>query len=227
MEGVLHEDNLYAFQVIAGAQRAGYIHHAYYKRRVRQDSIMTKKISFEHCCGYFMTYLALQKEIEQIKAADPGAADAGLCDFAYRIFSNTMNEYDSLPAPDRYCFYGLETEKYYLFRQLVFMPAENHRNVKVIHEKLQRTYAEKSEINAKLQQTYKEKADRGIQIKELKAELDQVKKKRRKLKAENEQLQEMLDRLKEENASQKETIEALNKEIEEKSKRGLFHGFRK
>ncbi|MGM9537600.1 MAG: glycosyltransferase [Candidatus Onthomonas sp.] len=67
---------------------------------------------------------------------------------------------------------------------------ENRKKVNIINSRLQRAYAEKSElnatlqrtyrekseINAKLQQTYKEKAERGVQIKELRAQLKAAKK---------------------------------------------------
>ena len=72
---------------------------------------------------------------------------------------------------ERYYFYGLNPEEYYIFMAIIFNP---HNREKDNYSRLKQTYAEKSEINAKLQITYREKAERGIRIKELEKENEKL-----------------------------------------------------
>lgn len=55
-EGIIHEDNLFTFQAVILAKRAGYIDKAFYHRRVRSDSIMTVKKSMRNVEGYLVSY---------------------------------------------------------------------------------------------------------------------------------------------------------------------------
>ena len=63
--GILHEDNLYTFQVLMIAERAMYINKELYKRRVRDDSIMTAKKTFRNFYGYFKCYTEMYETLEQ------------------------------------------------------------------------------------------------------------------------------------------------------------------
>ena len=55
--GLVHEDNLFTFQVIFRVQRAGCVNDIYYHRRVREDSLMTIPKSSSHLRGYFICLL--------------------------------------------------------------------------------------------------------------------------------------------------------------------------
>ena len=52
-EGIIHEDELFCFQVLMCADRVSYINHKYYHRRVRENSIMTTAKSTKNVIGYF------------------------------------------------------------------------------------------------------------------------------------------------------------------------------
>jgi len=54
--GILHEDNLFSFQTMILAQRAGYDSGSYYHRRMHGDSIMTAGKSIRNVEGYLVTY---------------------------------------------------------------------------------------------------------------------------------------------------------------------------
>ncbi|MCD8382708.1 MAG: glycosyltransferase [Clostridiales bacterium] len=70
-----------------------------------------------------------------------------------------------------------------------------------LNAKLQKPYAEKSEINRKLQITYGEKFDRGVQIKELNAQLKTARKARTDLKKRLSQTKKELKAAKKQNAA--------------------------
>lgn len=52
-EGIIHEDNLFGFQVLIKAERAFCINDIYFYRRVRDESVMTKKESSANLKGYY------------------------------------------------------------------------------------------------------------------------------------------------------------------------------
>ncbi len=58
-EGILHEDELFTFQSMLNASRAGYLPQALYYRRYRSDSIMSEHASFSNVYGYFIVYLEM------------------------------------------------------------------------------------------------------------------------------------------------------------------------
>ncbi len=170
VEGILHEDNLYTFQAILKASRASHISDKLYLRRVHGNSITTQKEKFNHCYGYFVTYLRMQKELDLAAISDLDKLGC-IADIPYRIFSNSVRIYNTMDPMERYYFYGLNPEEYYIFMAIIFNP---HNREKDNYCRLKQTYAEKSEINAKLQITYREKAERGIRIKELEKENEKL-----------------------------------------------------
>ena len=50
---IIHEDELYSFQLYISAQRVSFINQPFYKRRVRKDSITTNSFSLRNINGYF------------------------------------------------------------------------------------------------------------------------------------------------------------------------------
>lgn len=54
-EGIIHEDELFSIKSFLLAKKVMYIPKVYFNRRVRQDSIMTKKISDKNYHGFFVT----------------------------------------------------------------------------------------------------------------------------------------------------------------------------
>ena len=64
-EGIIHEDNLFGFNVLIKAERVFCLNDIYFYRRVREDSVMTKKESAANLYGYFtclMNQLKLASE---------------------------------------------------------------------------------------------------------------------------------------------------------------------
>ncbi|MDE7201234.1 MAG: glycosyltransferase [Lachnospiraceae bacterium] len=52
--GIIHEDNLFSFQVITCSHRVMYKKKAYYMRRVREGSVMTTKQPIKSAYGYYI-----------------------------------------------------------------------------------------------------------------------------------------------------------------------------
>ena len=165
--GILHEDNDFTFRSMLLAKRVGYTAETYFNRRVRAQSIMTTEMKFNHIYGYFKSFL---KMLEFVENKDyPEEMTDTLFDAIYSVLNHGKKRYYDLSGAEKYAYLGLCPNERNLFRIFIEKDAETYA-------KLQRTYAEKSEINRKLQITYGEKYDRGLEIKRLRKELDSVKK---------------------------------------------------
>lgn len=58
--GIIHEDELFTALLYLQASRVGYINNAFFKRRFRQDSVMTRKYSMKNVNSYLVV-------VEQLK----------------------------------------------------------------------------------------------------------------------------------------------------------------
>lgn len=68
VEGILHEDVGYIFELITRAKRIRFLHNIYFKRRVRANSTMTKGFTDKNIEGYIKSFLK-SFEIERDLAA--------------------------------------------------------------------------------------------------------------------------------------------------------------
>ncbi len=167
--GILHEDNAFTFQAMLLAERAGYMNRTFFDRRVRENSIMTAEAKFAHTYGYFKSFLCMQSFV--LAHEFPEETGDALFQTFNGVIENARTQYNRLGKDERYASWGLHEPERTLYRILVEGEASSH-------EKLQKAYREKSEINRKLQITYDEKFERGIEIKRLKKELTRIKRSR-------------------------------------------------
>lgn len=80
LPNTLHEDNLFTtLALIKGGRRVFSVKEAFFIRRLRPGSIMTKDKTIEHINGYMTCYLELLKEL------DSDAISDGKKEFAYYI----------------------------------------------------------------------------------------------------------------------------------------------
>lgn len=64
-EGILHEDNLFTFEVIQQAQRARLLNEELYLRRMRVDSIVSGDRDFRNAYGYFVSIKEMLKYMDE------------------------------------------------------------------------------------------------------------------------------------------------------------------
>lgn len=188
--GIIHEDNDFTFRACLLAENAGYLPENFYKRRVHDDSIMTKTadgLGMRHVYGYFKAFLNMRSfmaDRDFDRDFDDEAWEA-VMDIFKGILYNIRRYFSELTWQEQRAFDMLDKKDLLDFRLYVqpdfnsFLALGKAQGEKSeLNRKLQKTYAEKSEINRKLQITYKEKYDRGLEIKRLNKELDSVKKSR-------------------------------------------------
>ena len=189
-ECIYHEDNIYTFQVILNAKRASHVSEAFYVRRVRRNSIMTVKHNWNHCYGYFVSFMALQNilakhdiEKEQLPA---------IYEIIYGICSSTQRIYDELPAAEKNYYYYLNTAEYYLFKMQFVSVSDIKKQKNDMAKKLGQTYEEKYTINEKLKAAYEEKTDMYMKLQHMRDDNARIKESREREYERNEELKEKL-----------------------------------
>lgn len=94
-EGILHEDELFAFQTLLLAERAKHVKQTYFYRRIRENSIMTKSKSMKNVKGYAVSVLNMLLTIQKLSLSEDimDAAIQHIAIFMKRVYSS----YNQLP----------------------------------------------------------------------------------------------------------------------------------
>ncbi len=213
--GIVQEDNYYSYCCMLSARQAGYVKMSCYKRRVRKDSIMTKKQAFRNSYGYFIVHLKMREFLEQQKLSEE--EEKAAAEIMYRNFQNAKNIFEKLDDEEKKLANHLPEQERMLFKAYIVNAVEMKEKLEekhgVIHagnasrlqeiqqrqdelnDKLQKTYQEKSEINAKLQKTYQEKSEINAKLQKTYQEKYErgleIKKIEEELKQKEEQIEEM------------------------------------
>lgn len=193
------EDNIYTMRCILAAQKVRCFKDVLYQRRVRGASTMTQKrlddkvysfgIVLKDILGESEKYMDIPEVHETILAH--GLSIVRQMGQVYQ----TENISGNRQVADRIRNYQAAD----LLPMILLLDQKYQDVMRDRKEKLEKVWAEKSEINAKLQQTYKEKSERGEQINELKE----------KLNGSRERIQELKDKL----TSQKQTSAELRDKV--------------
>lgn len=94
--GMTHEDNPFTFAAILNASRAGHYSMGLLARRVRASSIMTSSSTEASMRGYFVGYLAMNREVMS-RSFDPAQAQV-LGDYLNRVLGNILTRFNKLDA---------------------------------------------------------------------------------------------------------------------------------
>ena len=216
--GIVQEDNLYMFSCMLQAKRVGYIHEAYYNRRVRKNSIMTSKKAFKNTYGYFVCYLKMKKLWQKLELSEEERAAA--VDVIGRNRWNAVTIYNEIVETEKAKVSELKDPMRLLFEVEIVSVADRRERLKkdnkIKTEKLERIYREKTDLNAKLQQTYKEKTEIGAKLQQACKEKSEINKKLKITYDEKFERGQEIKRLKQEN---KELSKNIGVRIERKIKK--------
>lgn len=97
IQGILHEDNPFTFNLLLHAARAAHVKKAMYARRVRPGSIMTTGATERSMQGYAASYLDMTRALSRYRVAPELAPILG--DIVYRVFVASRRRFLELP-PD-------------------------------------------------------------------------------------------------------------------------------
>lgn len=175
--GVIHEDNAFTILNMACSERSGYINRPYFRRRVRADSIMTRRPSFDNAFGYYTAYLDVDDRLHEL-IQEPNRELKPLIDSALRMLKSAREVQANLLRDEQKIYLSLETPELYRYQADVADPAEWKSG--------------QDERQKKLRITYKEKQERGERIKELMKRIDELERKNTETNRKVEELESEL-----------------------------------
>ena len=170
-EGIIHEDNYFAFLALMESDRVMCIKKTYFLRRVRNDSTMTKKITNGNIIGYYVCAKKILEYLSEHKLEDEVVLNASTQVYRHMLNVNKMigeiddeSQLKALIADER-----MDKLDYSLFLPIlyIFTRVVNKRELD----------AEKA-VNTK----------QSIEISKLKKELNSLKSTNKKQKSELEKL---------------------------------------
>lgn len=126
IEKIFHEDEPFTFQAIASAERVAHINKRYYKRRYRQNSIITIKKTFAHAYGCFKSYLF----ITDFAKTNKNIEYKSITGKALSLLNSSIFVYGQLDPSERETYLKLGYYERILFRTLV-VEAFNQRNAAI------------------------------------------------------------------------------------------------
>lgn len=94
-EGIVHEDNLFSLQVVMAAEKVKHMATPFYKRRVREDSIMTDGQEFKRSYGYYVCISEFNKFLKQFEFQDKELIKA-IRHRCYVMQSNAAKEFKTM-----------------------------------------------------------------------------------------------------------------------------------
>ncbi len=122
-EGIIHEDNLFSFQVMVNAKRADCINDIYFYRRIRESSVMTKPKTYENLLGYFVCFLKMLHYVygRELKEEEEQAVNITL----RSVKANVKKSYLSIGKEEREKFYErLSTGDRLFFKSVILQQVE-------------------------------------------------------------------------------------------------------
>ena len=126
IEKIFHEDEPFTFQAIASAERVAHINKRYYKRRYRQNSIITIKKTFAHAYGCFKSYLF----ITDFAKTNKNIEYKSITGKALSLLNSSIFVYGQLDPSERETYLKLGYYERIVFRTLV-VEAFNQRNAAI------------------------------------------------------------------------------------------------
>ena len=117
-EGILHEDNLFTFVHLMGAERVGYYPEYFYNRRIAGGSIVTSGRTFRNVEGLFRCFVGMNDYVRE-KELDPSAEETALMAMS-RCLSSVRSTYAGLDdAEEKKKYQELSPVEQFYFRVMV------------------------------------------------------------------------------------------------------------
>lgn len=125
--GIFHEDELFTFLLFLQAGKVGFMPRPYFKRRVRDDSIMTSRFSRTHVNGYF----TVARELIRFRGRQEKAVIRALiCRRLKSVFRAILYKTRSMKLKDRVYVLRICLARFWRYTRmkdlvLAFLPVSN------------------------------------------------------------------------------------------------------
>lgn len=94
--GIFHEDNAYTYDLMIKASRVSHRKLPLYRRRIRENSTMTSRVTFSHCYGYYACGKQMLKTARELSGELDDETYAAVLRIAYGTFANAQARYNNL-----------------------------------------------------------------------------------------------------------------------------------
>lgn len=94
--GIFHEDNAYTYDLMVKAARVSHRKLPLYRRRIRENSTMTSRVTFSHCYGYYACGKQMLKTARELSGELDDETYAAVLRIAYGTFANAQARYNNL-----------------------------------------------------------------------------------------------------------------------------------
>lgn len=94
--GIFHEDNAYTYDLMIKASRVSHRKLPLYRRRIRENSTMTSKVTFSHCYGYYACGKQMLKTACELSGKLDDETYASALRIAYGAFASAQTRYNNL-----------------------------------------------------------------------------------------------------------------------------------
>ncbi|MBE6785490.1 MAG: glycosyltransferase [Ruminococcaceae bacterium] len=150
--GVIHEDNAFTFEAILKAKRVSHINQPFFHRRIRENSIMTSKLSFKNAYGYFVSYIDMFRVFTEVESElSEEEKDAALARIGQNLV-NAQNIYAALPE-DETDFEATLGSYRRFFDRLVVKPGKSYKSAEEWKKTVLKHSQDKEKLKAKLELT--------------------------------------------------------------------------
>jgi len=117
LPGIIHEDNAFTFKTMLSAQKAAHLPRAFFRRRVRKNSVMTAQKTFDHCYGLFVCYYDMLRFVDGMELTEP--QQKAVVQRLKTVVKDGKKAYQTLPAQELARIEQLSPMERYLFRCLM------------------------------------------------------------------------------------------------------------
>lgn len=158
--GIIHEDNAFAFEIMNCATNVAHINKAFYRRRIREDSVMTSFKTFNNSYGYFVcAWKLLSRDYKVVPKYAKTAYDLAVT-LGYQMLRNAQSDLIHSHNGEEGGAYALDDNEFKLYLLSVL----DRANAKKAKDKLK----EKStDLKDKLAESKKENTKLKIRNKSL------------------------------------------------------------
>lgn len=133
--GILHEDNLWSFKCALTANRVGYYPKAFFHRRIRENSIVSQKKSFEHAYGYFISAIHGIEFLKTVRLSNDEFENINK--LILRWIRNSQDIYGQLSNDEKSIYENLNNNEKIMFKILILRGKEE--SVNHIFDKIDKT----------------------------------------------------------------------------------------
>ena len=100
-DGIIHEDNLFTFQCLLNAKHVAYLDEKLYIRRIREDSIVTRALSWKNVDGYFRCGVEAARSIQELGMSTSKEHADALSFLIACFFESSLNVYMQISEDER------------------------------------------------------------------------------------------------------------------------------